>query len=85
MTKDNLTSTVVDARADRSSVSLKVWIEDEVGRFECATWLHLDRKTCQNMVKWIEAEVEAYAQGTLFQVESLQEAPHNVRWMPPQP
>lgn len=74
--------TVVEARADHQKVSLKVWVEDEVGRFECATWVHIPLKTAQNMVRWIEAEIEAEAQKGLFELQDVAEPP-KLRFMPP--
>ena len=79
------TATVVDARATHEHVSLKVWIEDERGTFESAAWLQLPRKTCENMVRWIAAEIDARAQATLFELEGVCEPSDNVRWMPPKP
>lgn len=77
-------ATVVEARADHEKVSLKVWVEDEVGRFECSAWLAIPLKTAKNMVRWIEAEIEAEAQKGLFELEDVGE-PANLRFMPHRP
>ena len=66
-------ATVVDARADHEKVTLKVWVDDEVGRHVCHAWLDIPRKTAQNMVRWIDAEIEAVAQKGLFELEVVTE------------
>ena len=68
-------ASVVDVRATHQKVMLKVWIEDEVGRFESAAWLEIPLKTAQNMVRWIEAEIESEAQKGLFEINELRAVP----------
>ena len=83
MTVDNAhEATVVGVWADHQKVTLKVWIEDEVGRFVCTAWLGVPRKTAANMVSWIDAEIEAEAQRSLFELEEVAEPP-NLRFVPP--
>lgn len=82
MTDNAYEATVVEARADHQKVALKVWIEDEVGRFVCTAWLGVPRKTAANMVSWIDAEIDAEAQKGLFELEEVGEPP-NLRFMPP--